>query len=218
MIAEAVRILRDELARYIVENSRDNDTIPDQDIILENIANLDSEEVELSNRVVLSLVNIQEESTLKNLPNYRANPLTGGYDYDRPPAYVNLYLLVCASPDISQNDGYEIALDRLSLVVEFFQAKNLFTVANSPLSSVSQSLASGTLSAAEALELEEIKMYVDLYSLTFEQLNHLWGSLGGKQVPNVLYKVRLTKIHSRAEMGARIIEEAASDSTPNLSN
>ena len=39
-------------------------------------------------------------------------------------------------------------------------------------------------------------------NLNFEQLNHLWGVLGGAYFPSVLYKVRLVKIRSDADMPA----------------
>lgn len=223
MIAEAVRILRDELATYIATHKRNNDPIVAQDVILENIANLESEEgADLANKIILSLVNLQEEGTLKNLPNVRQNPITGGYEYDRPPAHINLYLLISSSPDASLSDAYELALDRLSLIVEFFQAKNFFSIANSPHSSIAQSLGNpppdGIRGTEEALRLADIKMYVDLFSLTFEQLNHLWGSLGGKQIPSALYKVRIVPVQRRTGIDAPVIEQIATESSPNLPN
>jgi hypothetical protein len=38
---------------------------------------------------------------------------------------------------------------------------------------------------------------MELYTLTFEQINHLWGSLGGKQMPFVMYKLRLIALTDR---------------------
>ena len=35
---------------------------------------------------------------------------------------------------------------------------------------------------------------VDLFSLNFEQVNHLWSTLGGKYMPSVLYKIRQVTI------------------------
>ena len=40
----------------------------------------------------------------------------------------------------------------------------------------------------------EIEICLDLHTLSFEQLNDLWGSLGGKQVPFVMYRARLIPI------------------------
>ncbi len=216
MIAEAIRILRDELATYIVGHRRAGDTIADQDIVLNNVANLETENgPDLSNKIIISLVNLQEESTLKNLPNVRPNPATGSYEYDRPPAHINLFLLISSSPSNDQQDAYEISLDRLSLIIEFFQAKNYFTIANSPHSSIVQNLVNSPQGTDSALALQDLKIYIDLYSLTFEQLNHLWGSLGGKQLPAVLYKVRLVKIQRKTGMETPLVEDISANSSSN---
>jgi hypothetical protein len=39
-----------------------------------------------------------------------------------------------------------------------------------------------------------IKLIVELYTLNFEQQNHLWGFLGAKYMPSVMYKARLLSI------------------------
>ena len=55
---------------------------------------------------------------------------------------------------------------------------------------------------------EDIQLHLEMFSLSFEQLNHLWGSLGGKQWPSVLYKVRLVKItENRITAQGPLIEE-----------
>jgi hypothetical protein len=48
--------------------------------------------------------------------------------------------------------------------------------------------------SASAEELAGVRVIVELQSLTFEQVNHLWGSLGGKQVPFALYRARLVSL------------------------
>ncbi len=45
-------------------------------------------------------------------------------------------------------------------------------------------------------EVKEFKFIVDLYTPTFEQLNYIWGTLGGKSVPSVLYKISIVEIES----------------------
>ncbi len=52
----------------------------------------------------------------------------------------------------------------------------------------------------------ELKLNIELYTLTFEQINHLWGSLGGKQVPFAMYKVRLVRIQENTRQDAPLIE------------
>jgi hypothetical protein len=50
----------------------------------------------------------------------------------------------------------------------------------------------------ENADLAELRFTMELYTLTFEQINHLWGSLGGRQVPFVMYKLRLVGITDKA--------------------
>ena len=46
--------------------------------------------------------------------------------------------------------------------------------------------------------ITELRFTMELYTLTFEQINHLWGSLGGRQIPFVMYKLRLVSLSERA--------------------
>lgn len=208
MISEAVAFLREELSRYIVANQKDAGSITNiklrpEDIMLGNIATLDNDqEGKLKNKVIVTLVNIEEESTLKNGKLYYKNPLSNGIEYLQTPVYLNLYLLFCATlPDSggAPSDNYERALERLGLVIQFFQAKKSFTIQNSPLSTFS--------SSEDRQILEELRLLPELYTLTFEQINHLWGSLGGKQVPFAMYKVRLVQVGEPISREAPVIEE-----------
>jgi len=53
-----------------------------------------------------------------------------------------------------------------------------------------------------------IKVTLDLMSLTFEQVNHLWGSLGGKQAPFLLFKARQVEIDAARMLdGGGVISE-----------
>ena len=40
----------------------------------------------------------------------------------------------------------------------------------------------------------DFRFITDLYTPTFEELNFIWGTLGGKQYPSVIYKVTLLEI------------------------
>ena len=55
MIGIALKLLRDELSNYIVQNKGPADPIVADDIILHNIAAIDSEAQDLSNKLVLVL-------------------------------------------------------------------------------------------------------------------------------------------------------------------
>jgi hypothetical protein len=208
MIADALAFLRGELSQYVLDNQNTADSsnaLTAADIMLGNVAALENDqEGRLKDKVVISMVNIEEESTLKNGAHHLRNPLSGGIEYFQRPVFLNLYLLFTATlPDGASSDDYERALRRLSLVIEFFQSKKVFTIQNSPQSIYDNS-------EDEAVR-EELRLLPELYTLTFEQINHLWGSLGGKQVPFAMYKVRLVKVQGRYTLDAPVIEEAKGD-------
>ena len=176
MISDAMELIRGALQRYIleVETSLGSTDV----VILENIAmaeELGGRNIQLKGHIVMSLVNLQEETTLKNTSNYRLE--NGRAIYQNPPVHLNLFILFSAL-----YDDYETALKILSRVVEFLQWNKEFSVAVTPgRSSISQ----------------DVRVLLDLYSLTFEQLNHLWGALGGKQVPFLLYRARLVALEAQ---------------------
>ncbi|MEZ4774806.1 MAG: DUF4255 domain-containing protein [Bacteroidia bacterium] len=178
MISKALTILVRELNDYI--NSVDLDSANRPDVVeLGNIAlaessgNTNNGALE---KVVLSLVNIEEEKRLKNTPTFIKNG--SQTEYINPPINLNLYLLFSCS-----FDNYTTALRRLSQVIEFFQGKYVFTQANSP-----------NAGFASDPQISEMKLVLDIHTLNFEQINDLWGSLGSKQVPFVMYKTRLVML------------------------
>jgi len=207
MIALALKLLRDELSDYIDQNKRSGDTITNSGIVLGNIALMDNDDTGIFNdKVILTLVNTEEESTLKN--GSHIVKTNRGIKYMEPAVHLNLYVLISTTlKENPSSDNYQFALHRLSLVLQFFQAKKTFTVRNSPFSKISSDQA-GIQDDWITDELrDELKLNVELYTLTFEQINHLWGSLGGKQMPFAMYKVRLVKIQEMSSEDAPVIEE-----------
>lgn len=181
MIFEALSMIRSELGAYIASLG---DGGAQTDVVLGNISLLESNDTDsIKDRVVITLVNAEEESALKNSNGFhRANG--GRMTVENPPIYLNLYLLFSAN----WPDGYDTAIHRLSNIIEFFQGKNIFTVQNSPNSV-------DTLNTIDP-DIVDLRLILNMYTMTFEQINHLWGSLGGKQIPFVMYKMRLVKEHS----------------------
>ena len=196
MIDNALILLRDELIAYFERVNNPTD------VVIENIAFLnDAQSNEnLTDSVVITLVNIEEEATLKNVSQYRRNP-QGRIDYEQPPIFINLYLLLTANFS-GTRDGYLSALTRLSGILKFFQNRQSFTLGNSPNSNVAQNAP-----ADELDDLRGMKLLVEFHTLTFEQVNHLWGSLGGKQIPFALYKARLVRLQDREAIEAPLIEQ-----------
>ncbi len=210
MIDSALILLREELNEYI--RSIPGNTDPTY-VVLGNVATLDNDgSDELRSTVVISLVNIEEESTLKNGKTFHKMP-NGTVRYENSPIFLNLYLLFCANFP----DNYTNALIRLSQIIRFFQGKQTFNMRNTVSPAILAALNDPANSDKDALA--GLELYLDLYTMTFEQINHLWGSLGGKQMPFVMYKGRLVAIREpkyRAE--APIIEEIGIDNRSTTDN
>ena len=120
------------------------------------------------------MVNIEEDHIVKQQENFVRSQ--NGVIYQSPKLYLNLYVL------FSVNDAkYDEALKKLSFIIQFFQYRNVFDPINNP-----------------GLDERIEKLVVDMCSLSFEQLNHLWGTLGGKYMPSVLYKIRQVTINEDA--------------------
>jgi Pvc16 N-terminal domain len=200
MIDTALILLKGELENFIHKDKKDNSIHVD----LRNIAMFErGQEDELSDKIIISLVNIEEESTLKNMRN--VSTISGKKEYISPPVNLNLYLLMISNLKIKNDEGlqensYFKSLSGLSYIIEFFQHRNTFSIHNSPSFQTKERL--------EDSEINEMKLFMDLYTLTFEQINHLWGSLGGRQLPFVMYKARLVSIqHKSVRKVAPLIEE-----------
>jgi hypothetical protein len=186
MIFDAMRLMQATLQDYI---SVLEPTLGANPVVVDNITTaeqLGGSNQQLNGNVVLSLVNLQEETTLRNTPHYRVE--NNRTIYKNPPVSLNLFILFSVL-----HSQYDTALRLLSRVIECFQAQPDLSFTTTPVS--------GTIS-------RDVQIVMDLYSLTFEQLNQLWGSLGGKQAPFVLYRVRLVAIEAqkRQAEGSTITE------------
>lgn len=180
MLSQALKLVQKELDHYIAQNGGSVG-----EVLLANIATLDTNEPP-SEGLIVSLVNIEEERTLKNVSSHALSPVTGRVEYTNPPIHLNLYLLFAAN-----FPNYEKNLRMLSLVIRFFQGKSVFTAQNS------------VIIPSDNIELSpNFRLLFNIYTLTFEQLNHLWGSLGGKQFPHVLYRAWLVEEKDNKPIGS----------------
>jgi hypothetical protein len=132
-------------------------------------------------RLYLSVVNLTEEKTLKNLQNYVRNETTLKAAYQNPPVFLNPLVLMAAT-----HADYGDALLVLSRIIRFFQLKNVFTQDDVAPESITKSSPVNPLD-----QLDAFRLIFDLYSPSMEEVNHLWGTLGGKQYPFVLYLLRM---------------------------
>lgn len=193
MISNVLNKLLVELQKYLTAITPSLN-ITDDNIALNNVALVESADGanDIHNHnVIISLVNIEEESSLKNGLHYRRTSV-GGIQYENPPVYLNLYLLFTTNFP----NSYNKSLVLLGFIIQFFQGQNIFSLPT---------------------DEGELQLSLDLYTMTFEQVNHLWGSLGGKQIPFVMYKARLVRITDRKSQGTGMpIMEIQTEASPKL--
>ncbi|SMO71990.1 DUF4255 domain-containing protein [Fodinibius sediminis] len=149
----------------------------------------------------LSLINIEEERVLKDQKTTAING-DGIAHNQNPDIKLNLYILISANfQDTTgqESDDYVEGLKQLSYAISFFQAKNVFTIDNSP--------------ALAEFDPAIQKLIVELYSYSFEQLYNFWTVVGTKYLPSVLYRVRLLRIQEEAITDSNLpIEKIGIDS------
>ena len=197
MITKALNLILSEINQYIPPVGGS------EQVILGNIAfNESPGQNQLQNQIVASLVNIEEESTMKNSAFYRKG--VASVEYMNPSVNINLYVLFSCN-----YDNYSMSIDRLSDVIRFFQHRK----------ALSLSTAGVIPPGFDLTDPEDSGLHLtpEFYTLTFEQINHLWGSLGGKQMPFVMYKIRLVTVTERAAIGeGPLIQEIQHASSSNV--
>ena len=90
----------------------------------------------------------------------------------RTPVYLNLHVMFAA-----MYRRYETGLQALAETIAYLQGKPVYTPENTP----AMSAALGTLA-------------FKMVTLDYAQQSYLWGSLGAKYVPSVLYSLRLLTV------------------------
>ena len=174
MIYETLQILKEQIETYFTEVGLG------KIVILENIALWESGSAsasKLEDKVAMTLLKLEEEHTLKNVPNYKIKDNKA--EYRNPPVHLNLFIVISANCDT-----YEKSLRSISRVIQFFQGKKIFTSGNTVYNRKNVSLD----------VLDQFRFIVELYTPGFEELNHIWGILGGRQLPSVIYKVQIVQI------------------------
>ena len=187
MILHALKIVQMELQGHIVATYAPAGG--EGNVLLRNLSEFSpSGGVVERDKLLLTAINLKEDKTLKNGPTYVRNEPKLTVNYENPPVFLNLMLLITCS-----HANYDNALLYLSRAIRFFQHKNAFT---------QDTVSLATLNAAKPLnpldELETFKLLFDLYSPSLEEVNHMWGTLGGKQYPFVLYTMRMLELKFKA--------------------
>ncbi len=186
MIDIALKHIVKEVNNYLHSFESLNIEPNDNLVVLGNIAKLESggsndSSNPMDDKVILTLVNIEEDKILKNGATYTVRDST--IHKHNPPVILNLCLLFSAN-----TTSYDKGLTYLSKIITFFQGKYVFTPQNSP-----------------GLDSRIDKLILDIHSLNLEYLNHLWGVLGGKYYPSMLYKMRLLELQEAPQEKSAVV-------------
>lgn len=125
----------------------------------------------------ITLVNIEEDKFSKSPDNFVKQDTNT--IYKNPKIYLNLFVLFAVNLS-----SYEESLKRLSYIIQFFQYQTVFTPLGSP-------------GLPQGLE----KLIIELNTMSFQDLNNLWGILGSKYLPSVMYKLRMISISEEFVQG-----------------
>ena len=178
MIAHALTIIVNELNHQQVEAyGISTNTTP---AALNNISSAEPQSV-TRDGLNLTLVNIQEDPGLKNMPTRSSTP---GSVFQTPPLQLNLTVLLTAT-----YTSYTEALLMLGRAMQFFHAQPLFSEMNVKHESMTQNAPTHALD-----RLREFKLAMELYSPTLEEMHFVWSTLKAAPVPSALYKCRFLNV------------------------
>ena len=178
MIDRALSFIASEVNKYI--DSKKGVVTPIR-LILGNPVNIVEPSLPLntgdspeSHPLILSLVNIEEDKVSKQPENFKR--IDDRIVYKNPKILLNLYLLFVAN-----SRTYLETLEYLSLVIQCFQYQKVFDPVTHP-----------------GLDPKIRKLIIEMFTLNFEQVNHLWSTLGGKYIPSMLYKLKVVPVEDDA--------------------
>ena len=181
----------------------------DPDINISNIATLNDgdEFLETKSSIVLSVVNIQEDKTLKNQSIYRVKKVDKTVEtVAHPPQYLNISLLFTSYS--KEQSKYLDGLEKLQFIIEYFQINNSFYFENITKKLITY-FSFKNLPAVEKENYSKITLMS--VSLTMEQLNQMWSYLGSRYMPSILFEMRVLPIQKNEIEIKKTIEEIEID-------
>lgn len=168
MIGDILECISKELSEFIEKQV--NYSSGKKNVVLLNPRDNKGEVKIPDNTIALSLLNIKEDTTMRNP--VATKRVEGDKVYTQVPGIsIDLSLIFIAN---FPND-YLSELNYITKVMEFFQQKDTFTVDNTP-------------------SLKKQKRYIDklifkLSTTKLEDQHHIWDLLGIKYKPSVVYEV-----------------------------
>ncbi len=164
MIYESLTCLAEEMNIYF----RSKLKITEDKVVVSAIVNQDgSVAIQGENKIAITLVNMTKDMGIKRAYTTGAGVVANA----AKPVCLNLFILLSC---YFTAGNYAESLRFLSFVISFLQTKNVFDHTNTP-------------QLDDAID----KLVFELESFEPDRLSNLWGTLGAKYMPSVLYRVRM---------------------------
>ena len=173
MLDIALKFLTSELNTYLSTQM----TSTSEEVVRMSKLVDDAGKYAFENSIAASIINIEEDRVFKSQTPDRIYT-NGQHIVLEPELKLNLHVIFAANFDVK---NYDQALKYISYVLTFFQSHSAFTSVEYP-----------------ALDPSIEKLTIELQSLSYEQLNQVWAFIGAKQLPSVIYKVRMVSLQSVA--------------------
>jgi hypothetical protein len=172
MIYPSLNTIADQLNSNMYEKWGATINGTNEIVQLNNIANINDEKNDLHNKIILTLLKVEEETSLKNSGIYNKKS-SNQIERHQPAVYLNLYLLVAVT-----KKNYRESLQLLSDTITFFQYNKVFT---------------GEIPDSDGGDKTSFRITIELHDTNFQDVFDMWSNLGSKQFPSIIYKVRLLK-------------------------
>ena len=165
MIYETLSCVTDEMNKHFIRQLHINE----EKVVLSGIINQDGTvAIQGENKVIVTLINVEKEQIGKNAPGFGTGAIAAR---SMPPVSINLLVLFSA---YFSGNNYPEALRFLSFIIAYFQARSVWTSANTP-----------------SLDNRIDKLLFEIENMGTERLNNVWATLGAKYMPSVVYKMRM---------------------------
>lgn len=170
MIQAAIQHLSGQLAQFV----RRRHGSAEEMVVASTLVQPDGSPVpQAQNRLVLTLVKI-EKDTVPRPGTGRATESDGRVGVNGAPLHLNLHVLLSAN---FGGGAYTEALRYLSTAIAFFQRTPVMDGSTSP-------------DLPQGIQ----RLVLDIENASIQELSNLWGMLGAKHCPSILYKVRMVTI------------------------
>lgn len=166
MINLVTQLLAAQLNQYL----RRTYDLNEDKVIVSNLLEMDgSVASNINNRLVIYLINIEKDAVASRY--VTSQEADNRSVQRRVPLSLNLFVMMTAH---FTGDNYAEALKFLSNTISYFQSNPMFNHQNTP-----------------DMDRRIEKLILDIENLSIQDLSNLWGSLGGKYLPSILYRVRM---------------------------